>query len=268
MFLIKIIIAVTRYSTFHYYSICKCSPTCTPIASRMEGIYENVNPNKFPSNVTETTTPRKKSIRLSGAGFSSSLSPQISMLPSNRMSLASVNSDDSYVTATDCLDSTPMMNRRSLNVMSPNFSSLPRKSVFLNHCGMSLEHDLVERLERQLSQKEKDIDLLKIEYNTLQSSFHELSVARIADKDDLSTARFFCSLQEQKISELEHHVTSLTLQHNELVLNKAKKYKSVISKLKEERQQYEQRANSMVSELQAQMSQLQIFAMQRIEVIK
>lgn len=75
-----------------------------------------------------------------------------------------------------------------------------------------------------------------------------------------------CSLQEQRILELEQKQSSDRMDMNEALSQKSRKHRAAVKKLQQERAAYEERADSMIAQMTEQMTQLQKMAMSRIEV--
>jgi len=97
----------------------------------------------------------------------------------------------------------------------------------------------------------------------------ELEAARNAAtiaQEDANATRFMCSLQEQRISELEQKQSSDRMDMNEALSQKSRKHRTAVKKLQQERAAYEERADSMIAQMTEQMTQLQKMAMSRIEV--
>lgn len=97
----------------------------------------------------------------------------------------------------------------------------------------------------------------------------ELEAARTATtvaQEDANATRFMCSLQEQRIMELEVKQSSDRMDMNEALSQKSRKHRAAVKKLQQERAAYEERADSMIAQMTEQMTQLQKMAMARIEV--
>ena len=97
----------------------------------------------------------------------------------------------------------------------------------------------------------------------------ELAASRKATliaQEDANAGRFMCSLQEQRILELEQKQSSDRMDMNEALSQKSRKHRAAVKKLQQERAAYEERADSMIAQMTEQMTQLQKMAMSRIEV--
>jgi hypothetical protein len=114
-------------------------------------------------------------------------------------------------------------------------------------------------LKDELKEKDEEIRRLKA----------ELSAANTATQvaqEDANANKFMCSLQEQRIEELEQQSSRDRLDRNEALSDKSRKHKQVIKKLNQDRAAYEERADKMIKQMNEQMTQLQQMAMSRIEV--
>ena len=94
---------------------------------------------------------------------------------------------------------------------------------------------------------------------------HEKSI-EISLQEDLQAMMFLNSVLEQKIIELEQTISRDRLEQNEHGANRGKKHKAELKRLTQERSNYEERANQMMTEMGEQMLLLQNTAMGRIEV--
>ena len=117
----------------------------------------------------------------------------------------------------------------------------------------------IQALKDELS--ERDALVQKLQADLVASQ----TVANNA-QEEANTNKFMCSLQEQRIDELEQHVSQARLDQNEALSDKSRKHRQIIKKLNQERAAYEERADSMIKQMNEQMTQLQQMAMSRIEV--
>jgi septal ring factor EnvC (AmiA/AmiB activator) len=115
-------------------------------------------------------------------------------------------------------------------------------------------------LKDELKEKDEEIRRLKTE---LAAS----NAATQAAQEDANANKFMCSLQEQRIEELEQQSSRDQLDRNEALSDKTRKHKQVIKKLNQDRAAYEERADKMIKQMNEQMTQLQQMAMSRIEVL-
>lgn len=109
--------------------------------------------------------------------------------------------------------------------------------------------------------REKDEEIAR-----LRSELSAATAAKKAAQEDANATKFMCSLQEQRIEELEQQVSRERLDHNEELRNSNRKNKLIIKKLTQDRASYEERADQMIKQMNDQMTQLQQMAMSRIEV--
>jgi hypothetical protein len=85
-------------------------------------------------------------------------------------------------------------------------------------------------------------------------------------QEEMYEYKFFIGLQAQKIEEEETHCVHLQIDHRETMSTKHRKYKQNLLKMKEDHMQYEKNATFMIKQINDQMSELQKFAMTRIQV--
>ena len=117
----------------------------------------------------------------------------------------------------------------------------------------------IANLREEASTKDAQIAQLKLELEAARSAS---SIAQ----EDANATRFMCSLQEQRIGELEQKQSSDRMDMNEALSQKSRKHRAAVKKLQQERAAYEERADSMIAQMTEQMTQLQKMAMSRIEV--
>lgn len=82
---------------------------------------------------------------------------------------------------------------------------------------------------------------------------------------ELQTAYFYNSVQDQRISELEGHLSSARMEHNEKIQAKSRKHKTALKKVTAEKADYEKRTNTSIAQMNTQMHRLQSTAIGRIE---
>ena len=83
---------------------------------------------------------------------------------------------------------------------------------------------------------------------------------------DVESMMFLSSVNEQRVQELEYSIARDKLNQNEANGKRSRRYQEDYERLEAEKSAYEERANAMIMQLQAQMMSLQESAMQRIEV--
>lgn len=123
--------------------------------------------------------------------------------------------------------------------------------------------------EKYLSQIAALQDELALKNNELHQTKQELEKAKTAHSEateEANSNRFMCSLQEQRIVELEQQQSRDRMDRNEALSQKSRKHRAVVKKLNQDRAAYEERADQMIQQMNEQMGQLQKMAMSRIEV--
>lgn len=128
-----------------------------------------------------------------------------------------------------------------------------------------LQLDYKNLLEKYLELKQI-LKQQKTEIKALKNQNNEFSNRLMMSNEELSAYIFTNSIQEQRIDELENHLSTDKINHHESVNNKSRKYKQEIMKLKQEKLSYEESANTMINQMNEQMTKLQEMAMTRIEV--
>lgn len=130
------------------------------------------------------------------------------------------------------------------------------------HTPMSFPNELVHQiqsLKEELREKEEELAHARSEVTIANAAKNEA-------QEDASATKFMCSLQEQRIEELEQQTSRERLERNEALSEKSRKHKQIIKKLTQDRASYEERADLMIKQMNEQMTQLQQMAMSRIEV--
>jgi hypothetical protein len=120
---------------------------------------------------------------------------------------------------------------------------------------------LISNLKDEVANKDIKITLLQQEIESARS-------ATTVAQEDANSVRFMCSLQEQRIMELEQKQSSDRMDMNEALSQKSRKHRAAVKKLNQERAEYEERADSMIHQMTEQMAQLQKMAMSRIEALE
>jgi hypothetical protein len=119
-------------------------------------------------------------------------------------------------------------------------------------------------LRQQLSESEEksaraDADILRLSVKE-----RELENRISMSQEEIAMFTFINSIQDQAILELEQTLSSCQLEQNELKSSRNRRHKAEISRLNEEKVEYETRADKMIQDLNDQMTLLQNFAMKRI----
>lgn len=133
------------------------------------------------------------------------------------------------------------------------------------HTPMSYPVDS-ERLTSQLQTLKDELREKDDMIAQLQANLTAALGAKTVAQEDANATKFMCSLQEQRIEELERQSSRERLDHNEALSEKSRKHRHAIKKLNQDRAAYEERADSMIKQMNEQMTQLQHMAMGRIEV--
>lgn len=133
------------------------------------------------------------------------------------------------------------------------------------HTPMAYPHD-AEKLTSQLQGLKDDVREKDEEIARLRSELAAATAAKQAAQEDANATKFMCSLQEQRIEELEQQVSRERLEHSEDLRSNNRKNKLLVKKLTQDRASYEERADLMIKQMNDQMTQLQQMAMSRIEV--
>lgn len=119
----------------------------------------------------------------------------------------------------------------------------------------------VQNLKKELLLKETECFQLREEKMVLENE-------RDFALEEVNTRNFMISLEEQRSSELEQTISQNRLDHNEKLSRRAKKHKTTVRKLQQEKNEYEEKADQMVQQMTDQMTQLQAMAMKRIEQLE
>lgn len=139
-----------------------------------------------------------------------------------------------------------------LLLITPMIQTPPRNNL----CRQNSGSEKILRLQDKAL-----IDSLKCELGNAQN------IAAMSN-EEIQELRFVCSIQEQKIEQLENESSKNRIEQQETLTGRSKKYKSEISRLQKEKVEYEERANAMVHQMTDQMSKLQQMAMTRIEILE
>lgn len=188
--------------------------------------------------------------------------PRFSTL-SSRFSTCSMT-DEGYVTASEpALSVSPK--RRKNGSYGCNSDD---NSVMSELTGVSRLHDEILQLGQQLMEREEEIDELKKKYESLLSHANIVENERDMMKAELDMHNFIIGVQIQKINELEDNISTSRLEYHESITSKNKKLKQLTTKLEKDKAEHEKRANSMIAQLNEQMTALQKMALTRIESLE
>jgi hypothetical protein len=108
--------------------------------------------------------------------------------------------------------------------------------------------------------------LSQTELGNYKAKYTEISNRNQMAEEEISALKFLNAVQEMRIGELESNASTDHIKYHENAANKTKKHKAEILKMKQEKMEYEERANSMIQQMSEQMTALQTMAMSRIEV--
>ena len=164
---------------------------------------ENCDPN-----AKITTSPRRKSLRL--VGLEPSYSPSISFLKNGRLS---INSDDGYITASESSESTPI---KHVVLFSPKSNNIlrrmsPRSDIGMNETNKILKlKDEIILLEQTIRKKDILLEETKQVNEKINESLQQSQAVVAMQVEEINSLKFFTSLQDQKIGELEQRITVMT----------------------------------------------------------
>jgi len=144
----------------------------------------------------------------------------------------------------------------------------PNAAATIHKAAMQQARDEIDFLRDkvvQMGEKLKQTELVRdLAINNEKEQKIRLEMAI----EEINSLTFYNSLQDQKILEMETNITQDRMEHNENNSNRSRKHKAEIKLLKAEREEYEQKANEMIQQMQEQMSLLQTMAMNRIEELE
>lgn len=212
--------------------------------------------------------------------------------PTTSINNSGVDELDGYMTAFD--DSRQSIGSERSSICSSNGSPLIRvnKSMQNGNCdkfrnqkvsiGSSNGNHSTSLLKIAIQHAHQEIEELQAQVMTLSernrtleeklsnSSANAVELQTRADMaiEEVDAMVFLNEVQEQKIGELEDTISRDRMDQNEAISSKARKHKSEIKKLIQEKNEYEERANQMTQQLTEQMSLLQTMAMGRIEELE
>jgi hypothetical protein len=187
------------------------------------------------------------------------------------------SSENVLTTATKQENSNPNI---QIDNSNSNNNSMVQAEKLALECALrttqaELEHANVT-LEKAFTQSELLRGLLEQETQKSLEAEATVSALEISQAEIVSRARvaleeaqaltFENSIQQQRITELEQMASRDRIEASELVTMKTRKHKEELQRLASEKQDYENRADVMIQEVNEQMAQLQHMAMERIEV--
>jgi hypothetical protein len=110
-------------------------------------------------------------------------------------------------------------------------------------------------------------NMLKKELKLEKEIRNEVVNSGLMAYNEIHALNFLNDILQQKNADLENQISSDRLTQNENASNKSRKHKQEVEKLKEEKENFERRANELIGQLNEQMTMLQTVAMDRITVI-
>jgi hypothetical protein len=159
--------------------------------------------------------------------------------------------------------------------LTGNTTSTTPHSPQKYHTPMSSHPDSnAERYRSEIASLKEQLCSKEVEAAALSTELQAEKVAHAATQEtcriaveEANALRFFSSLQEQRIEELDQQVSSNRLERNEALSQKSRKHRAAVKKMNQDRAEYEARADSMIQQMTEQMALLQKMAMSRIEVV-
>jgi hypothetical protein len=238
-----------------------------------------------PLHVGNNTTPNT---------FTSGLRQSPNSVISDRLN---ITLDDGYVTASehapydDYYDSdsrssigsnrphsmsSPFMNNNARSSVNTSRTALgkklqtssPNAVATIHKAAMQQARDEIDFLREKVVQMEEKLLQAEVVRDLAINNEKEQKIRLEMAIEEINSLTFYNSLQDQKILEMETNITQDRMEHNENNSNRSRKHKAEIKLLKAEREEYEQKANEMIQQMQEQMSLLQTMAMNRIEELE
>ena len=169
-----------------------------------------------------------------------------------------------------------IMNNNSRSSVSTSRASLgkklqtcsPNAVATIHKAAMQQARDEIDLLGEKVVQMEEKFRQAEIDRDLAINNEREQKIRLEMAIEEINSLTFYNSLQDQKILEMEHFITQDRMEQNENNSNRSRKHKAEIKILKAEREEYEQKANEMIQQMQEQMSLLQTMAMNRIEELE
>ena len=214
-------------------------------------------------------------VRRSSAASSSSSSSLSSSWASPIVSPSSP--DDSYVTAferprhssTDSSRTSTSLSHALRALKSARLSSLSGSLSGSGSASKDRDRDRerVRELEGQVRELEGQVRDLECQVEASRASEREAQERAQLSLEDVHTSSFVNSLLEQRVAELEGAMQSERLDRDELS-SSCKKHKAEAKRLSVERDECEARGHEMFEEMQAQLAQLQAYALERMSKLE
>lgn len=130
-----------------------------------------------------------------------------------------------------------------------------------------MSHPLdAEKYLTQITSLHDELALKNNELSQTKQEMEKIKASHLEAVEEANSNRFMCSVQEQRIVELEQQQSRDRMERNEALSQKSRKHRAVVKKLNQDRAAYEERADQMIQQMNEQMGQLQKMAMSRIEV--
>eukprot|EP01031_Cornospumella_fuschlensis_P030587 gene30587-36960_t len=188
----------------------------------------------------------------------------------------------------DLPSSRPFAQRPAVKLLSPISSLTPPKAEILSggRCKLPVENSTSElpacgsspavvvsskdASSGNTAVQEKDALITRLKRKVIkmrEQRNHHLDMILMC-REETESVRFLNAIQELKIEELTSSLSLNTIEKQEALTQRSKKYKQALSKLKQEKDAYEQRANGVIAQLHEQMASLQTMAMERIAVLE
>mmetsp|Transcript_1191 Transcript_1191/g.1934 ORF Transcript_1191/g.1934 Transcript_1191/m.1934 type:complete len:373 (-) Transcript_1191:134-1252(-) len=221
---------------------------------------ENNNPNErrhTESNLTKDFNELSISHDRSDEGSQSSTqsTPQYKSETSRRSSII-----EGYVTANDDFspENTPVRCKKLKSEYTDNRAQYDAATP---------DEETINLRRRLTELEEQNMSLHGALTQTQKAMSQSLESAKMSLEENQSWA-FMNDILCQRVAELESTLNLNRMHTSEKEYNKTAKHKEEIKKLKSKNEEYESRANAMVEEMSARMSQLQEYAMKRIEQLE
>lgn len=181
-----------------------------------------------------------------------------------RSSLSSLSSSGGIPLHTDssACNSTKKFSSMSSNSSHKSPTSVGAKSPLRNLAVQQARLE-AELLREQLASLEAKLRDALGAQNLAEEREKQADERAILSLEDVHAHRFLNSLLEQKLEELENSLQSESMNLDEK-RSECKKHKNEVKRLMAEREEVQERASGMISQMSEQMAQLQAYAMERI----
>ncbi|RYG66932.1 hypothetical protein EON64_08575 [archaeon] len=255
-----------------------------------DGSSENSSPNENMLNQNSSLSPDKTSSHRKPMYTPSP--PSSSVLfshrsPVNEGSMLKLSSP----TSSDHTDTAPSsrltaQQRPQVKLLSPISSLTPPKAEIVNGGKLSIESSVSDlpllvcppsttgassdgsSSNAALQEKDALIARLKRKVIRMREQRQQHLDMVVMSREETESVRFLNAIQELKIEELTSSLSLNAIEKQEALTQRNKKYKQALSKLKQEKEAYEQRANGVIAQLNEQMTSLQTVAMERITFLE